>query len=130
MICTTCDRYRSTHPCANSIGERLADAVERAIEPLVATGALRLRRVPCLSGCAQPANWAIGSSQRVKMRLHGLNESHAGSIAELVGAWLATSTGVVTARDVLPAWRHREARTITAREVIEPLDEIVSREPA
>jgi hypothetical protein len=64
------------------------------------------------------------------MRLHGLNESHAGSIAELVVAWLATSTGVVAARDVLPAWRHREARTITAREVIELLDKIVSREPA
>jgi hypothetical protein len=73
--------------------------VEKAIEPLVATGALSSRRVPCLSGRTQPANLAIGSSQRVKMRLHGLNESHAGSIAELVVAWLATSTGVLAARD-------------------------------
>lgn len=91
-VCTTCDRYAGRQ---GSVGEVLADAVEAATAALRRTAGLDFVRVPCLSGCHNPGNVALGGTGRIKFRLHRLSVEDAGAVARLVELYLGSPNGEV-----------------------------------
>lgn len=91
-VCTTCDR-QADRP--GSIGEALADAVETATAALCRTAVLDFLRVPCLSGCRNPGNVALGRTGRIKLRLHRLAVADAGAVARLAELYVGSANGEV-----------------------------------
>lgn len=111
-VCTTCDRDDDR---PGSIGEALADAVEAATAALRRTAALDFLRVPCLSGCRNPGNLALGGTGLTKLRLHRLTSEDAGAVARLASLYVGSARGEVPAAIWPQALRGRLATIIAPR---------------
>jgi predicted metal-binding protein len=111
-VCTTCDRH-ATPP--ESIGAALADAVEVATAALRRTNSLDFLRVPCLSGCRNPGNVALGGTGRTKLRLHRLKVDDAGAVARLAELSLGSVGGEIPERIWPQTLRGRLATIIAPR---------------
>ncbi|MDT7532026.1 DUF1636 family protein [Sphingobium sp. SA2] len=111
-VCTTCDRYA---PVQGGIGDRLADALEAASTDMVAGGRLAFRRVPCLSGCKQPGNIALGASAKVKMRINRVTAQDADDLIRLAELFAASPKGDVPEEDWPPALKGHLATYVKPR---------------
>ena len=89
-ICVTCDRFGKGR--SGALGAELAAAIEAALAARGLETVAALRRVPCLSGCHNPGNIALGGVGNTVRRFHRLGVQDAEAIATLAERY-AQSTG-------------------------------------
>lgn len=108
-ICRTCDRQARPQ---GALGAALAAATYTATASLRESGRLTFLRVPCLSGCQNPGNVAIGATGKAKLRLHRLGTCDAANVAELIEAYLRSPTGEIPMTDWPERLRPRLATAV------------------
>jgi len=92
-VCETCLRDRQPAPGEATLGRRLGDAVEAALEALPPAGRPIFRRVACLNACLSPCSIALRARGKVGLRLSRLAPADAPAVAALAELYCRSADG-------------------------------------
>lgn len=116
-VCITCDRYANRQ---TMIGAPLADALSHGTEQLRADKSLVFLRVPCLSGCHNPGNIALGAHEKIKIRLHNLTTNDLPALIKLVTLHVDSPIGFIPLSSWPEQLQGRIATTIEPVQTAKP----------
>lgn len=99
LICSTCRAGEAVADGAPVPGERLARALEQALERTGAPEGVSLRRVECLSACSQGCSVALTAPGRWSYVYGRLTDADVPDILAGAAAYAAAPDGLVPWRD-------------------------------